>query len=458
MIDRSSGSKTITYPSREIKIYDEVDVVVLGGGPGGQSAAVAAARNGAKTILVERYGFLGGACTGAYSNTIPYMTDGTQEQQIAGQCQEWIDRLEFRGGALGPSREEAGSTDPKLLSRWRDVSGFFVNQGHIVYGAMVDNEILKFVLNEMVEEAGVTLLFHAWGTEAIVEDNVVKGVIVDSKSGKQAILAKVVIDSTGDGDLFPSAGAKFEVGFDNKLRSAHISLPFHFSNVDIQKAEDFKQANPEKFADLMEEVKKLGGTARMRGRLGGTTHDSVVHFQNPIDGDALNVDDLTRIEVSERKNMMITYDFYRKYIPGFEKCIIRITAPQIGVRGGRRVTGEYRLTVQDARSGKAFDDTIAVFAALKGIVPEYPHVHIPYGSLVPQKVDGLLVGCRAFSSDDAANDEFNWIPHCIMIGQAAGTAAALALARDVSPRNVDVGLLQRRLIAQGVLLPGLMSA
>ena len=168
------NTKTYREPARDIKVCAEADVVVVGGGPGGHSAAIAAARNGARTVLLERYGHLGGMATGGIVIQIPHMSDGSEQQQIAGLCQEWIDRLEPIGGVLVPRREEKGSTDEKLVSRWRRFMGN-VNRGRIEYTAWVDPELLKCVLNDMVEEAGVKLYLHSWGARAIAEDNRVQG-------------------------------------------------------------------------------------------------------------------------------------------------------------------------------------------------------------------------------------------------------------------------------------------
>src|SRR4030042_185778 len=201
---QSLSTKAIKEPSRETKVCREADVIVIGGGPGGHAAAVAAARNGADTVLVERYGYLGGMGTGGLVTIIPNLSDINGVQQIAGQCQEWIDRLDVRNATDYPNKEEWGSTDQKRVSHWRNRSFFCERLDRVIYSVHVDAEILKCVLNDMVEEAGVSVYLHSWGTEPIMDGNKVKGVIFQSKSGRQAILGKVVIDSTGDGDLLPS--------------------------------------------------------------------------------------------------------------------------------------------------------------------------------------------------------------------------------------------------------------
>src|ERR1035437_921308 len=179
-----TSSKTIRE-TLETKLCYEADVVVVGGGPGGHSAAVAAARNGARTVLVERYGHLGGMATGGIVIQIPHMSDGGKEPQIAGLCQEWLDRLDVIGGALHPRMADLGSTDPALVKKWQRFMGN-VNKGRIEHTAWVDPELTKCMLNNMVEEAGIKLFLHSWGTRAIVEGGKVQGIVFESKSGRQS--------------------------------------------------------------------------------------------------------------------------------------------------------------------------------------------------------------------------------------------------------------------------------
>ena len=454
MKERQSTSKTILEPAQEVKVLAEAEVVVVGGGPGGHSAAMAAARNGSKRVLVERYGHLGGMATGGIVIQIPHMSDGSKEQQIAGLCQEWLDRLDLIGGVLVPKREEIGSSDEKLVSRWRRFMGN-VNKGRIEHTAWVDPELLKCVLNDMVEEAGVKLLLHSWGTRAIVEDNIVKGVVFESKSGRQAILGEVIIDGTGDGDLLPSAGAEFDGALDPKLRSSMLALVFRLGNCDYQKLCDFREDKPEEYQELMKELARVAGTRLLP--LPSPRND-VLWVNNWIpDLNLLDVEDLTKLEVEMRKIMLRGHDFMKKNIPSFENSFILDTASQTGTRGARRLVGEYVVTVDDLKSAKKHDDTIAVIPRM-GPSGENPHVYIPYRCLVPIKTEGLLVAGRSFSSDMAANNMVNLIPHCIAMGQAAGTAAALAIKNNMEPRKVDYRILQERLLDQGVPLPGVPLA
>jgi hypothetical protein len=455
---RNSAVRTIIEPAREIKVLRETDVVVVGGGPGGHSAAVAAARNGARTVLIERYGHLGGMATGGLVAMIPHLSGGTKEPQIAGLCQEWIERLDARGAAIHPKKEDLGSDDPEVITYWRNRGIWFLSdEGRIRLTVVTDPEILKCVLNDMAEEAGVKLLLHAWGTRAIVEDNQVKGVIFESKSGRQAILAKVVIDATGDGDLLPSAGADFTTKMDVHLRIRNLAVVFKIGNVDLDRFIEFRQTEPERYAELVRQVFLAHGfpVGGFRG-----LHEGVVWVNNFVPGmgspgiSPMNVEDLTMVELYVRKRMLITLDFYKRHVPGFEKAFILTTAPQIGTRGGRRVIGEYILTEQDTHSGRIFEDTIAMAPHLEhDISPEHPLRYLPYRCLVPRKVEGLLVAGRSFSSEDRVNEMLNLIGHCIALGQAAGTAAALAIKNDVRLRHVSFAALQESLHNQGVPLP-----
>jgi hypothetical protein len=465
---KEMSAKTIIEPSREIRVCSEADVVVVGGGPGGVGSAVAAARNGAKTVLIERYGHLGGMATGGLVNIIPNMSDISGKQHIFGLTQELIDRLDARGAASYPARGDWGTTERRTVDYYLDANlGFFyirkdlnIGKERVLYTAVVDPEVLKDELNRMVVEAGADLLLHSWGVAPIMEGRKVKGVVFESKSGRQAVLAKTVIDSTGDGDLFVAAGAEFDGELDTALRTSKLATVFWLANVDIEKTDEFRVSDPEKYADLMAELKDHGGHPfYFKGILASQERCVWFHFfQEHPDGvacDAMDVRELTMMDVRARKRTLITYEFFRKHIPGFERSFIMLTAPQIGIQGGRRVIGEYTLTERDMESDEVFEDTIVVLANNDNgpISAKHPTLCVPYRCLVPRTVDGLLVACRGFSSSDGINHHFNIIPHCLSYGQAAGTAAAMAASTGVEPRRVDYKALRRNLIAQGVNLP-----
>ena len=449
----NSSLGKIIEPSREIDVHYEADVVVVGGGPGGHSAAIAAARNGARTILMERYGHLGGMASGGLVILIPHMSDGiSREPQIAGLCLEWMERLSgIPGGMVGPTMDEVGSTDPKVIEKWKNHFSTVVD-GRIRLTWTVDPEMLKCILNDMVEEAGVKLSLHSWGTRAIVEDGKVKGVFFESKSGRQAVLGKIIIDGTGDADLLPSAGAEYDDALDPKLRSSMLALVFRVANCDFKKYNEFMAKDPEKGRAILAEIGKEAGTFLLP--IAGH-RDDVVWVNNWIPGlNPMKVEDLTTLEVSVRKMMRKGHEGMKKHIPGFENSFILDTASQTGTRGSRRLVGEYIVTGDDMNSGRKFEDTIAVIPKI-GPPGDSTCSYIPYRALVPVKTEGLLVAGRSFSSDKIANDSMNLIPHCVAMGEAAGTAAALAVKQGISPRQVGYQLLQKTLVKNGAVLPGI---
>jgi hypothetical protein len=460
-------AKTITEEARKIKVCREADVVVVGGGPGGIGSAIAAARSGAKTVLIERYGHLGGMASGGLVNIIPNLSDISGKQRIYGLTMELLDRLDKRGGASYPKKKDRGIADRRAVDYYLDANlgWFYVRQDHntgkerVLYSAVVDPEILKDELNNMVLEAGVDLLLHSWGTRPVMEGNTVGGVFFESKSGRQALLGKVIIDATGDGDIFVGAGAEYDNECDNKRRTAWLALVFWMANVNIRKFDRFKAEQPEKFKELMHELAKLDGYPNFfKGIL--KNQENVIWYHcmqpQPQRTDAMDVEQLTKIDIRARKRALITYEFMKKHVPGFEKCFIMLTAPQLGTQGGRRITGEYTISEKDLETDEVFKDTIAVLANndYHEISAKHPTLCIPYRCLVPKSVDGLLVAGRAFSSADTINESFNIIPHCIAYGQAAGTAAAMVAKAGIQPRKVDYKALQENLIRQGVRLPG----
>ncbi len=421
-MNKSPARKTISEPARKVDVFAEAQVVVVGGGPAGVTAAIAAAREGADTILVERYGHLGGMATGGLVLML--------NQFPPGQCQEWMERLKPIGGArdLSQTREPGGSRQ----------------------SFMVDPELLKCVLNDMALKAGVRMLLHSWGASAIVEQNKVKGIIFESKSGRQAVLGEVVIDTTGDGDIFASAGAEFDGAIDQALRSSQIASVFRIGNLDFDKFCDFRANNPEKWQACRDE---FDGVACFHIGPVPASRSEEVWINSFIKGRSpLKVEDLTWVEVNIRKAMVPVWEYFKKRVPGFENSFIYDSASQIGTRGSRRLIGEYILTKQDLDSHKTFSDTVGVFP--HGAAPNAPKdVPLPYRCLVPAKMDGLLAAGRNFSSDAVTNNMFNVIPHCVVMGQAAGTAAALAVKNKVDVRKVDVKALRKRLSAQGMQLP-----
>jgi len=442
----------VREPARDIPVCRETDVIVVGGGSAGVAAAVSSARSGADTVLIERYGHLGGLATGGLVILIMPMSDESGRLQIAGLCKEMIDRLAQTGSSVHPKDEELGSAEPDVVNFWLSRGPlFFARHGRVTLNSLFDPEFLKCVLNDMVEQAGVKLFLHSWGSRCIVEQNRVTGIIFESKSGRQAILGKTVIDTTGDGDMFASAGAAFDATINTHLRSSKLALVFRVGNVDYDKLKKFSKSRQDRHAELMTEVEARGGFSMYLR----SWREDVVWFNNFLpDLNGLDVEDLTWVEVNARKKMRVTIDFFRKNVPGFEAAFVMDTASQVGVRATRRLIGEYVVTEEDLQSGKLHDDTIAVIPArqwapsLRSSV-----VHVPYRSLVPVGIENLLTAGRCFSGDQVANDILAPIQVCVALGQAAGTAAALAVKNGVTPGKIDITNLQRSLASQGVPLP-----
>lgn len=437
--------------AKEIEIFDRCDVLVVGAGPAGTAAAVSAARNGAgKVVLLERYGHLGGMATGGQVLFIPHLSEGKQ-QMIAGIQQEWLDRLEkMPNGLIGPDRKDIGSTDPALIDKWRKYYGF-VCDGWIWYGAYVDPEMLKIAMVNMVEDAGVTVYCHAWGSEALMEGNRVIGVTFQSKEGRKAILAGKVIDCTGDGDVFASAGCAYEKEYSGDDRSYNVSVVFRLGNVDSEEFRNWKYDPNSHYRDKLAEYKKLFG---YRISPFVTPMKDIMWVNNFVEGkDCCNVQDLTDTEMLIRRSLNEGIEWIRENVPGFKNAFLHDTASQLGTRGSRRLNGTYRLTMDDIAQTIEHEDTIAIIPAHRRMKYKSP-IELPYGVMLPaDDVEDLLAAGRCFSSAHDANDHANLIPHCVALGEAAGAAAALALQSNTTFRDVDVKKVQQMLKKQGVYLP-----
>jgi len=452
---KTSG-KTISEKARQTRVCRTADVVVVGGGPGGIGAALTAARSGANTVLIERYEHLGGMGTGGLVTIIPNLSDFSGKQQIAGISQEWIDRLMRRNAADFPKKEHWGSKDSKLTAYYENRSFFNVREKTVLYSAHIDAEISKCILQEMMTEAGVKTYLHSWGTEPIMDGNRVQGVIFESKSGRQALLCKIVIDATGDGDLLPYSGADFKSDIAPSLRIANLSFSYWIANVDLKKYQEYRRTHAKELAEEMREIRKRGGHAGFLTSNLKDQEDLVWVFPRYANSSQVDVEELTRVEFLGRKEMLISHDYYKKNIPGFEKSYIVLTNPQLGTRGSRRVVGEYILTEKDMNTNVPFEDTIAIFPDVdRGQESiKYPLTYMPYRCMIPRKVNNLLVACRAFSSNAVANNFFNYIPHCIALGEAAGIAAAQSINSGVDLRKINIKALQASLKKHGAILPG----
>ena len=420
-------------------VVDQADVLVLGGGPAGYAAAIAAARAGSDVILIERYGHLGGLGTGGYVLYMDCLFDRQGRRWTDGVMQETLQRLE-------------------------DLNG--LDYDHPLW-LNVDSELFKIVAEEMSLEAGVRLRYHTWAVSTITEGKTVKGVVLESKAGRQAILAKVCIDATGDGDIAASAGAQFSL---NHMR---IALNMKVAGVDWQAYQRYIKEENATYRQQMLELRRmqaynlsLHGTPHRQhgvfwvnnpglGRRGQI--DEGEWRENDLDSDqfhgelsALDPQDLTYVEIEVRQRIMRSIEYYRQHIPGFAQVAIVGFASQVGVRDSRHIHGLHILTKEDVLSQHRFEDSIGV--AVINYAKDVQVYPIPYRCLVPKDLDGLLVAGRCISVDHWVTNSTRLIPACVMMGQAAGSAAALAVRANVQPKEQNIRQLREHLKASDVIL------
>lgn len=446
---------------RTLNVFSETEVLVVGAGPAGLGAAIASSRNGAKTLLVERHGYLGGNLTAGLVG--PCMTsfslDGEQ-QLIKGVFDEFVRRMEKIGGALHPSRVDAGT----------DYCGF-IEYGHDKVTPF-SPEAAKQVAMETCEEAEVDLLLHTFVVDTIVEENAVTGVVVANKSGLAVIRAGTTVDCSADADVAARAGVPFDMGREGDGLTQPLTLFFRVANVDDDTVRQYVTDHPEDYrpyASLVKEAREAGEFTIPRKGIGlyrtlepGVWRINTTRIQR-LDG--TSAADLTRGEIEGRHQVMELLSFFRTWLPGFEHCTLLDTASQIGVRETRRIRGEYTLTLDDLSTGRQFDDVITLAGYPVDIHSptddgggvgdgyETANVYqIPYRSLVPENREHLLVAGRCISATHEAMAATRVMPPAFAMGEAAGTAAAIAAEYRVSPRNVDISLLQRVLVRQGAFL------
>jgi hypothetical protein len=453
----------IDYKPR-VPVVRECEVLVVGGGPAGIGAAVGAAKTGAGTILVERYGFLGGNATASLVG--PFMTSYSADgktQLIRGVFDELVRRMEEIGGAIHPSKVPAAVA-----------KSAYMKHGHIGVTPF-DPEAVKLVAAEMCLEAGVELMLHTSFVDPILEADVVRGAVLHNKGGLQAVLAKSTVDCSADADVAARAGVPFKKGRESDGLTQPMTMFFRVGNVDGAAVAAYFREHPEEieqrmaFSSCIKAAQANGDYTIPRERLSlyESPQEGVwrVNVSRILGVDGTKVEDLTRAEVEGRRQVMEILRFLRKYVPGFADCTLIDTGAQVGVRETRRIEGEYTLTLDDLIDGRDFEDTIAYCAypvdihdpkgAGGGISNRGETANayqIPFRCLVPRDVEQLLVAGRCVSATHEALGAIRVMPPSFAMGEAAGTASALAVQEGVPPRRVPVGWLRQTLREHGAYL------
>jgi hypothetical protein len=438
----------ITEPARETPVLGEYEVIVLGGGPAGIAAAVAAARAGRSTLLIERYGFLGGMGTAAGVTNFCGLhanVHGEVRQVVHGVAGDLLERIARLGGL----------SEPHSLFKGR------------IKAQAYDNAAYKIAADDLVLSSGVKLLFHALAVNCLLKSkSELDALIVETKSGRGAIRGRMFIDCSGDGDLAAWAGAPYEKG-DGHGSMLYPSTMFRINGVDPRRAGEAW----EHFDALLEAAARGGKRfPRKQPIIRPQKHDiewrvNVTQLSNP-DGSAIdgtNAEQLTWGEIQGRRQVVDFFDFLRASAPGFENAYILDIAPQVGIRETRRVVGEYQLSERDVLECASFDDTIGVNGwpieehVPGNVVFRWPRIpesrgfnHLPYRMLLPLRVENLFVAGRCASMTHMGQSAARVSGACFAMGQAAGAAADLAL--KAGTRKIDVAELQRRLENDGAYL------
>jgi len=415
----------IEEPARRTRVLAETEVLVVGGGTAGVAAATASAREGAKTMLVERSGALGGIATGGLVILLLTLDDGRGRQVIGGLCQEVVDRLNARGAAFHPAPHEWGSVDPSLLERDRRWGLVWGSPPHAVrYSVAYDPEEMRTVLVDLATENGVQLLFHSLACEALRDGERLRGVAFEGKSGRFAVLADVVIDTTGDGDVFASAGSRFEL---EKV------LPWLW----------FRMGGIDGLDDAINDCGWFFRTTADGQALfpWGATEKAVAKI------DATDPEDLTRAQLECRRHVMSAVAELRSTQPAFARAHICEIARDLGITESRRLVG--RAVVRRDDVDKPVGDAIAV----TGHWTKYGALYwIPYRALLAAELENLLVAGRCISVDHRVHHATKEIPACIATGEAAGIAAALAVRAGTAPAGLDAERVRAALCARGAIL------
>ncbi len=466
-LSRPARPLSVPLPPRVGAVAAETDVLVVGGGPAGLGAALGAAEAGADVVLVERYGFLGGNAT--VSLVMPLMSFHTQREaaKAGGDGEVTIMPTDH-----GPGDPTVGGVLQRLLERLIAIGGALEPSPRTGYTVPFDPEDYKLVFLDLLDEAGVRFLFHAFASGVIGEDEL-EGVVFETKSGPVVVRAAVVVDCTGDGDVAAAAGAPFDVGRDDGLVQP-MTLMFRMVQFEQPRFAAYVRDHPDQWRgvhglwDLVRKATEEGKLELPREDMlfFATPHESEISVNSTRVGDVLGVDvwDLTRAEWQSRRQMRQIAAFLREYVPGFEKAYVAQSGVNVGVRETRRVRGEYQLTADDVLTARKFPDVIARGSYPVDIhnpkgkgtvlrnVPFGEAYDIPLRCLLPQRSERLLVAGRCISGTHEAHSSYRVTPIAMATGHAAGVCAALAARSGGQPRQVDVQRVQEELLAQGANL------
>ena len=442
--------RTITEPSRQVPVVAETEVLVLGGGPAGIAAATAAARSGAKTMLLERYGFLGGMGTAAMVTNfcgLHACINGTVQQIVHGVADDILHRL----------AKLDGLREPHVVT----------NAEGLKTGAQAyDNAAYKVATDDLLVSAGGDVRFHTFAVDAITDNGKIEAVLIETKSGRAAISSDMFIDCSGDADLAPWAGVPYEKGGSDGFM-AYPTMMFRIADVesDVAMAEGAPQLKA-----LIAEANASGKfkLPRKAGIIRPQTHDSewranltqISRDGAPVDGS--DWDDIGYAEIEGRKQAIEYFRFLKEMVPGFANAYMLELAPQIGIRETRRIIGSYQLTGEDVLECRDFDDSIGCsgwplethvlgdvewkFLAGRG------YHQIPFSTTLPTGIENLLVAGRCASTTQEGQASLRVSGPCFAMGQAVGTAAAMARKAGVAPAKLDVPTLQQQLSVDGVFI------
>ena len=425
----------IVEERREIPVWEQVDVLVVGSGPAGVSAAICAAREGVSVMLLEQSGNVGGIAT---EGLMSHWTGNTE----GGFYDEILERS-----------ADAGRDDAQMRK-------------------VIDPERLKTILLEMLEEAGVKLLLYTFACAPVMEGNKIKGVIAENKTGRGAVLGKIVVDASGDGDIAARAGVPYYIGRETDGKMQPATIMFKVAGVDVERGV-FPGGFEEHLAIPAGDIQKLGEehlpppaghVLLYRSTLPGIV---TCNMTNCTDIDGTKAEDLTRATVVCRKQMESIVHFLREYVPGFENCYLISSASLIGIRETRHFKGEAVITREDILDARVFDDWVVTKAHFNfdvhnmtgngldetGVQKNFRQKKgytIPYGCFVPLEVDNLYLAGRNISGTHMAHSNYRVMPICANMGQAVGVAAAICVKEGTVPRELSAATVQRRLIESGV--------